>query len=145
MTTGTLYRMHGESGNQIVNLVRRAKSEVGERKLTKQSIADKLGIELSAVSQWFSGKTSPNQDNLKGLAKLLETTEEDLISSSDIPTVNINSPNNTVNVSPSYNNFYITNIIVPSNLEEFDKIIKGLIATNQVTISQMKPFDPSSS
>ena len=55
---GTLYGFHGESGNQIVNLVRGAKSEVGERKLTKQ-LAD---LSIIGISRFLGGieKTKVN-------------------------------------------------------------------------------------
>jgi len=97
------------------------------KNISKRAIADKMGIEQSSVSQWFTGKTTPNSEHLKGLADIFETTEEELVINDNKDGINVNSPNNTINVYHQiFNNI---NIIIPDDKEASIKIIKELLSS----------------
>lgn len=49
-----------------------------KRKMLQQELADKLGVDRTAVTKWESGATAPKTDMLPALAKVLKCKIEDL-------------------------------------------------------------------
>jgi len=97
------------------------------KNISKRAIADKMGIEQSSVSQWFTGKTTPNSEHLKELSDIFETTEEELVINENKDGINVNSPNNTIHV---YHQIFNINMIIPPNdKESIVKIIKELLSS----------------
>jgi DNA-binding XRE family transcriptional regulator len=46
---------------------------------TQQSLADKLGVSQSAVTEWEKGRAYPKRNRIETIAQLLNTTPEYLI------------------------------------------------------------------
>lgn len=61
-----------EFGEQL----RRAREEKG---MTQQSLAEQLYVTRQAVSRWECGASDPSTSNLLTLAKLFNTTAEELL------------------------------------------------------------------
>ena len=50
-----------------------------EHKMTQEFVAEYLGVSRQAVSKWESGASDPSTSNLIALAKLFDTTAEELL------------------------------------------------------------------
>lgn len=50
-----------------------------EKKLTQKEIAEQIGIKQNSYSDWETGKNEPNLENVVKLAKILDTTTDDLL------------------------------------------------------------------
>ena len=50
-----------------------------ERGLTQEALAEKIGVSAQAVSKWETGASDPSTSNLLTLAKLFNTTAEELM------------------------------------------------------------------
>ncbi len=109
-----------------------------EKGLTQAKVADKIGIEPSAVSCWINGKTIPSSENLSKLAQLVGK-EPDELTLND-PT-NQMSPNNaygntetTVNHNPNITHITIhkvdinnLNLITPEDSDSLASILESII------------------
>lgn len=50
-----------------------------ECKMTQEFVAESIGVSRQAVSKWETGASDPNTSNLLTLAKLFNTTAEELL------------------------------------------------------------------
>ncbi len=56
-----------------------------DRGLTLQAVADELGLTPAAISHWESGRITPKDKKLQGLARVLRVTLADLTGSGSSP------------------------------------------------------------
>ena len=75
-----------------------------QNKWTQEQLAEKLYVSRTAVSKWESGKGYPNIDSLKDIAKLFNTTIDELLSSEEI--IDIAKKENTFNIKRTNNLIY---------------------------------------
>lgn len=75
-----------------------------ENKWTQEQLAEKLYVSRTAVSKWESGKGYPNIDSLKDIAKLFNTTIDELLSGEEI--IDIAKKENTSNIKKINNLIY---------------------------------------
>lgn len=62
--------------------------ELRKRKgLTQEELAQLLFVSRTAISKWESGRGYPNLDSLKALAKVLDITVDELLSSDELLTI----------------------------------------------------------
>ena len=64
--------MNIEIANRLVKLRK-------EKGLSQEDLAAKIGISRQAVSKWETGASDPSTSNLLTLAKLFNTTAEELL------------------------------------------------------------------
>ena len=50
-----------------------------ERNMTQEFVAESLGVSRQAVSKWENGTSEPSTSNLVAIAKLYETSPEELL------------------------------------------------------------------
>ena len=62
----------------IASLGKLIKTLRKEKKMTQEDLASKLGVTISAVSKWETGKNSPDISILHELSKILEVSMEEL-------------------------------------------------------------------
>ena len=75
-----------------------------QNKWTQEQLAEKLYVSRTAVSKWESGKSYPNIDSLKDIAKLFNKTIDELLSSEEI--IDIAKKENTSNIKRTNNLIY---------------------------------------
>ena len=78
-----------EEEMQRERLAARLKEYRKRLKLSQKELADKLGKAQTVVSSWEIGTGVPNANQLPAIAKTLEVSMEDLISSPDIKSKDI--------------------------------------------------------
>lgn len=61
--------------------------------LTQEQLANKLFVTRNAISKWETGKGYPSLDTLNDIAKLFETTIDELINDSETKLMTINNAN----------------------------------------------------
>lgn len=49
-----------------------------ENKLSQKSLADKIGVTSQSVSDYETGRTTPNPKNMKKIAEILHCTVDEL-------------------------------------------------------------------
>lgn len=54
-------------------------------KLSQDSLADKLHVHQTAISQWERGLTAPDIDNLRNMSELFSVSIDYLLGRSDLP------------------------------------------------------------
>ncbi len=54
-------------------------------KLTQEEVADKIGVDRSTVAKWETGTASPRADKLPLLARILNCTVDELLSTEPGP------------------------------------------------------------
>lgn len=67
----------------------RLKQHRKEKKLTQKEIAPLLGIKQNTYSDWETGKSEPNLENVVKLSKILETTTDELLGQTIYSKVNL--------------------------------------------------------
>lgn len=72
-----------------MKLCERIKQYRKENNLTQQKLANLLFVSRSAVAKWEQERGFPDEDTLKILAKLFQTTEEELLSQKELRNVTI--------------------------------------------------------
>lgn len=64
------------SARSLGEVLKRRRTEC---KMTQEFVAEALGVSRQAVSKWESGASDPSTANLIALAKLFDTTPEELL------------------------------------------------------------------
>ncbi|MDP0588956.1 MAG: helix-turn-helix transcriptional regulator [Candidatus Endonucleobacter bathymodioli] len=59
-----------------MNLTMRILRSRKEKKLSQQALGDLIGVSRSALAQWETQMSSPNLDNLRKMAEILEVSFE---------------------------------------------------------------------
>jgi len=67
----------------IANLGKLIKTLRKEKKMTQEDLASKLGVTISAISKWETGKNSPDITMLHRLSEVLEISLEELYTPED--------------------------------------------------------------
>lgn len=67
----------------------RLKQHRKEKKLTQKEIAPLLGIKQNTYSDWETGKSEPNLENVVKLSKILGTTTDELLGQTIYSKVNL--------------------------------------------------------
>lgn len=67
----------------------RLKQRRKEKKLTQKEIAPLLGIKQNTYSDWETGKSEPNLENVVKLSKILGTTTDELLGQTIYPKVDL--------------------------------------------------------
>ncbi|MFD3019492.1 helix-turn-helix domain-containing protein, partial [Streptococcus agalactiae] len=64
---------------KLTNFPQKLKELRKEKKLTQTELASKLNISQKSYSNWETGKSEPNLENVVKLAKLFKTTTDFLL------------------------------------------------------------------
>lgn len=59
--------------------IKKSLGEVLKCKMTQEFVAESIGVSRQAVSKWETGASDPSTSNLLTLAKLFNTTAEELL------------------------------------------------------------------
>lgn len=68
-----------EKGQTSKNLGEMIRAYRIENKMTQEFVAEQLGVSRQAVSKWETGASDPSTSNLITLAKLFNTTVEEIL------------------------------------------------------------------
>ncbi|MFD3012241.1 helix-turn-helix domain-containing protein [Streptococcus agalactiae] len=68
---------------KLTNFPQKLKELRKEKKLTQTELASKLNISQKSYSNWETGKSEPNLENVVKLAKLFKTTTDFLLGVTD--------------------------------------------------------------
>ena len=111
-----------------------------QNKWTQEQLAEKLYVSRTAVSKWESGKSYPNIDSLKDIAKLFNKTIDELLSSEEI--IDIAKKENTSNLKRTNNLIYglldiisVLFIFLPLYAQKTEGFVYSvsLISTNDIS------------
>lgn len=110
-----------------------------QNKWTQEQLAEKLYVSRTAVSKWESGKSYPNIDSLKDIAKLFNKTIDELLSSEEI--IDIAKKENTSNIKRTNNLIYglldiisVFFVFLPLYAQKSENLVYSvsLISTNDI-------------
>lgn len=57
----------------------KAKAVLKAKRITYQEVADKLGVEKSTVGHWMVGRNNPTFDQVREIARMIETSLSELV------------------------------------------------------------------
>ena len=77
----------------MVNMGEKLKSLRIEKKLTQKQVADRIGLAISAVSSYDSGKRYPSYDVLAKLARIFHVSTDYLLGMTDTRNVDVTGLN----------------------------------------------------
>lgn len=67
-------------GGEKLNKIRSLRAT---KRLTQRKVADRLGLNVSSVTKWETGKSNPRADKLPLLAETLDCTIDELFDGKD--------------------------------------------------------------
>lgn len=106
------------------------------KNLTKEKLAEELGVSKTAYGKWENEITKPNFDNINLLCDYYKISKDELMEKEN----NVNQTNNTFNNSPNLINSQSPTINYTIPNEVIEKILENQKLISDFVVSQNELF-----